>query len=65
MRIRPVYPKKVLSNPFYVGIMIGFLIASGFTSLFYLEYLPGIIYGCILFLIGILLFYKKQKEYGE
>jgi polyferredoxin len=64
MRLKPVYPKYIISNPFYVGLMIGFFIASGFTMIFYAENWGGIIYGSLLFLIGIVYFYLKEKEFG-
>jgi len=64
MIIKPKYPKKVLSNPYYSGIITGFLIASGFNISFFTQNSYTVIYGLGLFIIGIIYYYKKHKEFN-
>ena len=61
MKITPKYPKTVLKNPFFSGILVGYFIASGFNLAFFLDYF----YGISLLAIGITYFYIKNKEFNK
>jgi len=64
MIIRPKYPNNIFHNPFFVGIGIGFLMASGFILMFYLNSLAGTIYSLLLFSIGVYLYLKFNQIFN-
>jgi predicted permease len=63
MKIKPIYPKEVTSNPFYVGIIIGFLIAIGSSIIIFTDTIYSVLYGVGLMGLGILYYYYKHKEF--
>jgi len=65
MIIKPKYPKKVLNNPFYSGIIIGFLIATGFNLCYFVNNEYTALYGIGLLTMGIIYYFRKHKEYNE
>ena len=61
MKIIPNYPKDIKKNPFYSGIIIGNLIASGIYSIILIDF----IFGFLLFYVGVVYYYIKEKEFNK
>jgi uncharacterized membrane protein len=61
MRIIPKYPKDIKKNPFYSGIIVGYVLSSGLYSLFFID----ILFGFSLLCIGVVYYYKKEKEFNK
>jgi len=65
MIIKPKYPKEIIKNPFYLGIIIGFIFSAGIFTIFYSMNLPTYLYGTGLLTLGIIYYYIKEKEFNE
>ena len=61
MRISPKYPKEILNNPFYAGIIVGYLLAIGISIIFFIDFF----YGLGLISIGITYYYIKHGEFNK
>ncbi len=61
MRIIPKYPKTVMKNPFFAGIVVGYLVSTGFNMAFFVD----VLYGTCLFTVGVTYYYYKNKEFNR
>jgi hypothetical protein len=61
MLIKPKYKEEVLKNPYYSGIIVGYLVATGICMFVFVD----IIYGLGLCCVGLSYYYKKNKEFNS
>ena len=61
MRLIPKYPIDIKRNPFYSGMITGYILSAGLFSFAFID----LLFGSGLIIIGVLYYYKKEKEFNK
>ena len=61
MKLIPKYPKDIKNNPFFSGIIVGYILSAGIYSIFFID----MIFGFSLLSIGVVYYYKKEIEFNK